>query len=56
MVNFAYRIETELEAPILSKWAELGFEAETYTAYDGDPCFRYGNMVKSPFECRWWFS
>ena len=45
MVNFAYRIETELEAPTLSRWVELGFEAETYTAYDGSlllPLWQYG--------------
>ena len=30
---------------MLSKWAELGFEAETYTAYDGSfllPLWQYG--------------
>ena len=45
MVNFAYRIETELEAPMLSRWVGLGFEAETYTAYDGSlllPLWQYG--------------
>ena len=50
MVNFAYRIESELDAPILSKWAELGFEAETYTAYDGNlllPLWQYGQKPYS---------
>lgn len=50
MVNFAYRIETELEAPTLSRWVELGFEAETYTAYDGSlllPLWQYGQKPYS---------
>ena len=50
MVNFAHRIETELEAPTLSKWVDLGFEADTYTAYDGDlllPLWQYGQKPYS---------
>lgn len=50
MVNFAHRIDTELEAPILSKWMELGFEADAYTSYDGDlllPLWQYGQKPYS---------
>ena len=50
MVNFAYRIESELESPVLSKWVESGFEASTYTAYDGDlllPLWQYGQKPYS---------
>ena len=50
MVSFAHRIDTELEAPVLSPWVEKGFEGETYTAYDGElllPLWQYGQKPYS---------
>ena len=50
MVNFAHRIDTELTAPTLSPWVELGYEADHYTAYDGEmllPLWQYGQKPYS---------